>query len=166
MPHEDQQIETTERIMYLLNRIRVHTADVVASALSDLELTGTQALILETLLERGPTSAAELGRRCLITRQALSAPLNALERRGLVSRPRSDVSARQRPSSLTDSGRETAVSVRERVLRLERGSVQSFTAEERAALEELLRRYADFWTGQAGSRPASAEAETAGKDLK
>ncbi|GAB2915166.1 MarR family winged helix-turn-helix transcriptional regulator [Streptomyces heilongjiangensis] len=165
MPSEDQQIETTERIMYLLNRIRVQTAEVVASDLSDLGLTGTQALILETLLERGPTSAAELGRRCLITRQALSAPLNALEQRGLVSRPRSDASARQRPSSLTDRGREVAASVRRRVLQLERGSVQSFTAEERATLEQLLRRYADFWSGQAGSPTTSAEAESAGRGL-
>ncbi|MCP9984811.1 hypothetical protein [Actinomadura madurae] len=63
-----------DRLMYVMHRIRVSTADAVTATLADLDLTGTQALILESLYEIGEAGGAELARRCLVSRQALSAP--------------------------------------------------------------------------------------------
>jgi DNA-binding MarR family transcriptional regulator len=144
MPSATQQ-ETTERIMYLIHRTRIATADAINAALADLGLNGSLALILETLYELGETSAAELARRCLVTRQALTAPLNDLQARGLVHRPDSATSIRVRPTALTAEGRELTKTARRRVRKAERASIASFGSDELAELRTLLTRYAETW---------------------
>jgi DNA-binding MarR family transcriptional regulator len=137
--------ETTERIMYLIHRTRVATADAINAALADLGLNGSQALILETLYELGETSAAELARRCLVSRQALTAPLNELQARGLVRRPDPATNVRVRPTALTTEGRELTKTIRRRVSKVERASLASFGGDEQAGLRSLLTRYAESW---------------------
>jgi DNA-binding MarR family transcriptional regulator len=134
-----------DRLLYLFHRIRVATADAVANELSDLELTGTHALILESLHELGEAGAAELARRCLVSRQALSAPLDRLEKRGLISRPASDHSARLRPTTLTDEGRAVVATVRSRVGALEQRSREIFDSARLTEFEAMLESYASFW---------------------
>lgn len=143
---------TTSRVMYLIHRARVATADAVGDALADLELNGTLSLILETLYELGEASAADLARRCLVRRQALTAPLNELERRGLIRRPESATNVRVRLIALTEQGRALTEQVRERVQRLEGASLSAFEPAELPVLLELLDRYAGSWERLAGGR--------------
>ena len=137
--------ETTERIMYLIHRTRIATAEAVNASLADLGLNGSLALILEALYELGETSAAELARRCLVSRQALTAPLNDLQARGLVRRPDPSANVRVRPTALTAEGRELTKTVRRRVRKAERASIASFGSDELAGLRSLLTRYAEAW---------------------
>lgn len=131
--------------MYLIHRTRIATADAINASLADIGLNGSQALILETLYELGETSAAELARRCLVSRQALTTPLNELQARGLVRRPDPATNVRIRPTALTPEGRELTKTVRRRVRRVERASLASFGGDELANLRALLTRYAESW---------------------
>ena len=112
--------------MHLIHRAKVATAERINADLADLDLNGTLALLLETLYEHGPMSAAELARRCLVTRQALTGPLNQLQARGLVQRPESATNVRTRPTALTADGKALTKIVRRRVRRAERLSVSGF----------------------------------------
>jgi DNA-binding MarR family transcriptional regulator len=142
----DQQ--TSGRIMYLIHRTRVATADAINAQLADLGLNGTLALLVETLYELGETSASELARRCLVTRQAVTAPLNDLEARGLVRRPEPAANVRVRPTALTQAGLELAKAARRRVKRAEQESLRSFDPSELRELRELLTRYTLAWEQQ------------------
>jgi len=137
--------ETVERTMHLIHRAKVATAERINADLADLELNGTLALLLETLYEHGPMTAAELARRCLVTRQALTGPLNQLQARGLVQRPESATNVRTRPTALTEDGKALTKIVRRRVRRAERLSVSGFDINELETLRELLARYASAW---------------------
>jgi DNA-binding MarR family transcriptional regulator len=160
-PHRDTSAESTvDRTLYLIHRTRVATADAVADVLSDLQLNGTLALILESLYELGAAPAAQIARRCLVTRQALTAPLNDLQRRGLVQRPESAANVRVRPTELTESGREVALEVRARIRQLERAAMAEFDPAEVHALRVMLGRYAVAWERLAGV-PSEARAEVA-----
>ncbi|WP_432825924.1 MarR family winged helix-turn-helix transcriptional regulator [Dactylosporangium sp. CA-092794] len=134
-----------DRLIYLMHRIRVSTSEAVGAALADVDLNGTQGLIIESLYELGEVGAAELARRCLVSRQALSAPLDKLEQRGLVSRPASHHSARVRPVSLTAEGRAVAEVARRRVAALETASREIFGTEDLQRFTAMLERYAQFW---------------------
>jgi len=151
--------ETTERIMYLIHRTRIATAEAINAELADLGLNGSLALILETLYELGETSAAELARHCLVSRQALTAPLNDLQARGLLHRPDPATNVRVRPTALTAEGRELTKTVRRRVRKAERASIASFGRDELAGLRSLLTRYAEAWeelaVTAAPARPAA-----------
>lgn len=140
-----------DRLIYLMHRIRVSTSDAVGAALADVGLNGTQGLIIESLDELGEVGAAELARRCLVSRQALSVPLDKLEQRGLVTRPASDHSVRVRPVSLTDEGRAVAETARRRVAALESASRESFDAEDLQRFTAMLETYAKFWDDAAAT---------------
>ncbi|MBT2225722.1 MarR family winged helix-turn-helix transcriptional regulator [Nonomuraea sp. NEAU-A123] len=131
--------------MYLIHRTRVATAEAVNAELADLGLNGTLSLILETIFELGETNAAELARRCLVTRQALTGPLNDLQSRGLVQRPEPSTRVRVRPITLTAEGREAAGIARLRVGEAERRSIASFEQGELDQLRRLLTRHAAAW---------------------
>jgi DNA-binding MarR family transcriptional regulator len=131
--------------MYLIHRTRIATADAINAQLADLDLNGTLALIIETLYELGETSASELARRCLVTRQALTAPLNDLEARGLVQRAEPATNVRVRPTALTQDGIALARAARRRVKKAEQRSLRSFDALELRDLRELLTRYTLAW---------------------
>ncbi|MEU4227561.1 MarR family transcriptional regulator [Nonomuraea sp. NPDC026600] len=145
--------------MYLIHRVRVATAETINIALADLDLNGTLSMLLEVLYELGETSAAELARNCLVTRQALTAPLNELERRGLVHRPEPSTAVRVRPITLTAAGRELAETARRRVREAERRSIASFPPDDLARFRGLLARHAAAWEdlardgGPPGDRP-------------
>lgn len=137
--------QPADRTMYLVHRARVATGEAVSGVLSDLQLTGTLGLILETLLEVGEASAAELARRCLVTRQALTAPLNELRSRGLVQHAAAGADARTRPLALTAQGRTVTETVSDRTRRLEAAAERELAADEMATLRILLDKYAAGW---------------------
>ncbi|TVT10175.1 MarR family transcriptional regulator [Amycolatopsis bartoniae] len=143
----------SDRTMNLVHRIRVATGEAVGAMLADLDLNGTQALILETLGETGATSAAELARRALVTRQALTSPLNELQSRGLVARPPGNVNARTRPVALTEDGLALVAALRERMRLIEDSATAGFAAGEIETLRTLLARYATAWEQLAADGP-------------
>jgi DNA-binding MarR family transcriptional regulator len=142
---EDRGTAISRRVMYLVHRGQSMSSDVIGAALADLEVNGTLALVLEVLLDEGEISAAQLARHCLVSRQALVAPLNQLETRGLLRRPDPLATARVRPLALTPAGRELAHEVRDLVRRLERMVLDQFSDSELNTMKALLGRYDEAW---------------------
>jgi MarR family 2-MHQ and catechol resistance regulon transcriptional repressor len=96
--------------------------------------------VLEVLLHRGPLSVKQIGAKVLLTSGSMTAAVDRLESRGLVTRQDDTEDRRLRMIHLTDAGRELIerVFADHRVAMEE--AVAGFPVEERAALIESLRR--------------------------
>lgn len=96
--------------------------------------------VLEALLHRGPLSVKELGAKVLLTSGSMTAAVDRLTARGLVTRQDDAKDRRSRIIHLTDAGRELI----ERVFAEHRDAMEQavagFPVEERLALIESLRR--------------------------
>lgn len=94
-----------ERVMTLYPRIffACHTRHV-RDERSGSVLTAHQASILDHLDERAPVSVGELAEHMGVTAGTMSVHLDRLERRGFVSRRRSEADGRQVELRLTEDG--------------------------------------------------------------
>ena len=96
--------------------------------------------VLEALLHRGPLSVKQIGAKVLLTSGSMTAAVDRLESRGLVTRQDDAEDRRSRIIHLTDAGRELI----ERVFAEHRAAMEEavagFPVEERAALIDALRR--------------------------
>jgi MarR family 2-MHQ and catechol resistance regulon transcriptional repressor len=96
--------------------------------------------VLEVLLHRGPLSVKQIGAKVLLTSGSMTAAVDRLESRGLVTRQDDAEDRRSRIIHLTDAGRELI----ERVFVQHRAAmeevVDGFPVEERATLIASLRR--------------------------
>jgi MarR family 2-MHQ and catechol resistance regulon transcriptional repressor len=96
--------------------------------------------VLEALLHRGPLSVKELGAKVLLTSGSMTAAVDRLTARGLVTRHDDVHDRRSRIIHLTDAGRELI----ERMFAEHRDAMEQavagFPIEERLALIESLRR--------------------------
>ncbi len=96
--------------------------------------------VLEALLHRGPLSVKELGAKVLLTSGSMTAALDRLTARGLVTRQDDAHDRRSRIIHLTDAGRELI----ERMFAEHRDAMEQavagFPVEERLTLIESLRR--------------------------
>lgn len=96
--------------------------------------------VLEALLHRGPMSVKQIGAKVLLTSGSMTAAVDRLESRGLVTRQDDAEDRRSRIIHLTDAGRELI----ERVFGEHRAAMEEavagFPVEERAALIDALRR--------------------------
>jgi MarR family 2-MHQ and catechol resistance regulon transcriptional repressor len=96
--------------------------------------------VLEALLHRGPMSVKEIGAKVLLTSGSMTAAVDRLEERGLVTRQDDAEDRRTRIIHLTDAGRELI----ERVFAEHRAAMEEavagFPVEERAGLIDALRR--------------------------
>ena len=96
--------------------------------------------VLEALLHRGPLSVKEIGAKVLLTSGSMTAAVDRLEARGLVTRQDDEGDRRSRIIHLTDAGRELIERVfAEHRIAMEE-AVAGFPVEERATLIESLRR--------------------------
>lgn len=96
--------------------------------------------VLEALLHRGPLNVKQLGAKVLLTSGSMTATVDRLEARGLVTRQDDATDRRARIIHLTDAGRELI----ERIFAEHRDAMEEavagFPVEERAALIQSLRR--------------------------
>lgn len=96
--------------------------------------------VLEALLHRGPLSVKQIGAKVLLTSGSMTAAVDRLEARGLVTRQDDADDRRSRIIHLTEAGRELI----ERVFAQHREAMEEvvagFPVEERAALIGSLRR--------------------------
>ena len=96
--------------------------------------------VLEALLHRGPLSVKELGAKVLLTSGSMTAAVDRLADRGLVTRRDDPQDRRSRIVHLTEAGRELI----ERAFAKHRiameQAVAGFPVEERSALIRSLRR--------------------------
>lgn len=157
-PVGDGAVDMTD-VMLLVHRCRTTAADRMNEALAPWRINATQALVLENLLDLRETSAAELARRCSVTRQALTAPVNALERRGLISRPDTVTADRIRPIRLTSDGREVARAARTAIRDLQSRAAAGISPADLGALAAGLSLLVDGWERIGGSPALGDSAE-------
>ena len=96
--------------------------------------------VLEALLHKGPLTVKQLGEKVLLTSGSMTAAIDRLIKRGLVTRCDDDKDRRTRIISLTDQGKETiSEAFAQHRLAMER-AVGNFSQQERTELLPLLRR--------------------------
>jgi DNA-binding MarR family transcriptional regulator len=101
-------------LIYVVGRVDRGLRTELARRLRPWELSVAQFTALSVLARRPGLSNAQLARRSLISPQAMSEVLAALERRGLVARSADPAHARIRNATLTADG-EAAVRAAARV---------------------------------------------------
>lgn len=109
--------------------------------------------VLAYLRERGPVAQQELTDAvCLDSNQSVLL-LNELETRGLVERRRDPADRRRHIVEMTTAGLEALAGAEHAQESIEDEVLAALTADERAALAQLLRRALDGLTGP-GASPA------------
>ncbi|HZY61306.1 MAG TPA: MarR family transcriptional regulator [Edaphobacter sp.] len=96
--------------------------------------------VLEALLHRGPMSVKALGSKVLLTSGSMTAAVDRLATRGLVTRQDAEGDRRSRIVHLTDAGRELIEKVFAEHSAAMEEAVAGFPAEERLALIDALRK--------------------------
>ncbi|MEM8934218.1 MAG: MarR family transcriptional regulator [Acidobacteriota bacterium] len=127
------------RLMILGDLLKKQAGD----ALAPFGLGYTDLDVLATLRRSGPPyrlRPADLLRSVLIQSGSLTACLDRLQKRGWVERVETPDDRRSRSVQLTDDGRELVDRAIEARFRLADAQVASLSAEDRDALERLLRQ--------------------------
>jgi MarR family transcriptional regulator, lower aerobic nicotinate degradation pathway regulator len=96
--------------------------------------------VLTSLLQQGPASQAELGRRLSIDRSDLHALLGELERDGLVARVRDEQDRRRNIVTLTRAGRAAQAGLDARIDAAQDALLEPLSAGERRELGRLLQK--------------------------
>jgi MarR family 2-MHQ and catechol resistance regulon transcriptional repressor len=96
--------------------------------------------VLEALLHKGPLTVKQLGEKVLLTSGSMTAAVDRLIKRGLVTRCDDERDRRARIIQLTDKGKETiSQAFTQHRLAME-SAVGNFSQQERVELLPLLRR--------------------------
>lgn len=96
--------------------------------------------VLEALLHRGPLSVKQIGAKVLLTSGSMTAAVDRLEAKGLVTRQDDPEDRRSWIIHLTETGRELIERVFADHREAMENAVSGFPVEERAALIKALRR--------------------------
>lgn len=129
---------------YLVKRVQQAFRRRSDAALRSAGVSISQYAVLRQLADHPEASAAELARRCFVTRQSLQDVLAGLRAAGFVetaadAAPR----GRARALALTPAGRKHFAAADSAVFGIEEAMVDGLTRAERSELSRLLARCAD-----------------------
>jgi DNA-binding MarR family transcriptional regulator len=136
--------ESMLRLIYAIGRFHTAMRTELAHRLAAEGLTVSEFTALSVLGARSGLSNAQLARRSLVSPQAMSQVLGALEDKGLVSRApvgeeRHPGHHRARAASLTAAGRRTARRAEQVIDGIEQAAFPELDGERRSELAALLR---------------------------
>ncbi|MEV0696952.1 MarR family transcriptional regulator [Saccharopolyspora sp. NPDC050389] len=137
------QDPTQNRPGYLVKRVQQLLRQACDEGLRPVELSMSQYAVLRALSDHPDIPAAELARRCFVTRQSLRDVLNGLRKADLVSVAEQATTGRARPVALTAEGRKRLRAADEVVTETETRMLTGFSAGEQDRLSALLARCAD-----------------------
>jgi MarR family transcriptional regulator, lower aerobic nicotinate degradation pathway regulator len=123
--------------------------EILTSIAVDYDLSITQVRMLGILRDRELTMH-ELARFLTLEKSSVTGLIDRAERRGLVSRTRSDRDARAIHVRLTDHGRELAQPFAARVAQRISDLLAPLTARERAQLSKMATRAVGIYAEQRG----------------
>ncbi|MFM0325843.1 MarR family winged helix-turn-helix transcriptional regulator [Caballeronia glebae] len=130
-----------ESVGYLISRVRSTMWNMVTQhTTSELGITSTQASILFMLAVGKCLTAADIAREYGIDASAVTRLIDRLEKRGLLSRVRSEEDRRVVRLALTDEGRATAEKIPAIFTSVLDNLLAGFTPEEVGFLKSMLRR--------------------------
>jgi DNA-binding MarR family transcriptional regulator len=110
------------------------------SCVSDLKLTGVQAMVLNFLGQEDVVTSGELGKRTHLDSATLTGILDRLEAAGLLDRTRHPKDRRAIQICLTDQGREIAADLYGKAIDANKAFLSNLSAEEKVTLHSLLRK--------------------------
>ncbi|SAL28217.1 transcriptional regulatory protein [Caballeronia sordidicola] len=130
-----------ESVGYLLSRVRSTLwNNVTQLTMADLGITSTQASIMFMLASGRNLAAADLAREYGIDASAVTRLIDRLEKRGLITRVRSEEDRRVVRLALTAEGRELAGQIPAIFTKVLDKLLGGFTPEEVGFLKSMLRR--------------------------
>ena len=127
-----------QQVGYVLKQAQSLLRARMEEALHPLGLTVSQYSCLHQLRREPGISAAALARSVFMTRQSMSAMLQQLLDRGLVTRPEHADSGRALPTALTAAGGKALDAAQELVDQVERRMLSTLSATDQAALARGL----------------------------
>ena len=122
------------QVGYLLKQAQALLRLRMEDALKPLDLTVSQYSCMHSLRREPGISAAALARSVFMTRQSMSAMLQQLIDRGLVTRPQQPTSGRALPTALTPTGDDALDAAQQLVTEVEQRMLGSLSTDDRAAL--------------------------------
>jgi len=125
---------------YHINRTGVRLADAFGDELARYELTVPMWRVLAALWHGGEQKAGDLMIATSIEQSTLSRLASAMEKRGLLTRRRSETDARTVVVKLTGEGRKLTKELIPYALRNERIALRGFSEEEVDQLLTMLAR--------------------------
>jgi DNA-binding MarR family transcriptional regulator len=130
-----------ESVGYLLSRVRSTLWNSVTQhTMADLGITSTQASIMFMLASGRSLAAADLAREYGIDASAVTRLIDRLEKRGLITRVRSEEDRRVVRLALTDEGRVLVGQIPAIFTKVLDKLLSGFTPEEVGFLKSMLRR--------------------------
>jgi len=133
--------ELSESVGYLLSRVRSTLwNNVTQLTMADLGITSTQASIMFMLASGRSLAAADLAREYGIDASAVTRLIDRLEKRGLITRLRSEEDRRVVRLALTEEGRALAGQIPGIFTKVLDKLLSGFTPEEVGFLKSMLRR--------------------------
>jgi DNA-binding MarR family transcriptional regulator len=133
--------EGTGRLFLHLKAAQGAARNALDDALSDLDLTSMQLIILRTVEYNPAISGAQLARDCFVTPQAMAANIAKLEAAGLIARSKGE--GRVIETHLTDKGRAIFDRAGSRVQSAERYIAEVLGPGTVAELDRTLRELTD-----------------------
>ena len=123
----------------LLTRTAALAARLVTERFAEIGARGYHYRLLTTLIEDGPASQADLGRRTEIHFSDMVATLNELAEDGYVERRPDPADRRRNTVTVTPSGRRRAEALAARAAEIQEELFAPLSAAERGELVRLLR---------------------------
>jgi DNA-binding MarR family transcriptional regulator len=138
-----ERSQTEEGVGYLVKRVQQSLRRRCDAALRPTGLSMAQYVVLRALADHQDASAAELARRCFVTRQSLQDVLGGLRSAGLVEDADLPVRGRARALALTVAGRQHLDVAHDAVIGVETAMLQGLSASARREVEMALTRCAE-----------------------
>jgi DNA-binding MarR family transcriptional regulator len=123
----------------LINRVRLALLEALDRALSPLNVTSAQYVILSTLAS-GADSASQICKGISYDAGAMTRMIDRLEQRGLLQRVRVADDRRTVRLQLTDEGKALYPKMRASAMEVINGLLRGFTKAEARQLEDFLKR--------------------------
>jgi len=138
---------------WLLTQTAAHAGRLVAGGMAAAGARGYHYRLLVTLVESGPASQAELGRRTGIHLSDMVATINELTTQGYVERTPDPADRRRNVITITPSGRERMRELATRLAAIQEELLAPLSDDERAQLTGLLGKLLTHHRGQQGVPP-------------
>lgn len=146
-PTERSELPAMRNLNHLLHRSAQQADALVECALSELQLTARQFVVLDCIYLTPATNQVQLGQSTGIDRSTLVNIIDRLERRGLLQRRKSTIDRRESVLLLTTEGAAVLAAARPAVRETNTNLIGSMPADLRDAFLEGLERLVHLGDG-------------------
>ena len=137
----DEAIARAEpRLSYAIARLQQMVLAGISERVAQHDLTTLQFTTLSVLSRHGaPLSTSQLARRAFMTPQSMSEVIHALERKGLIERNPTPITAGRFRRRSRRKGGACSQSCEEAVTDFESAMLEGFSADDRAAFLDMIK---------------------------